>query len=241
MAKSDVEEGVDTPLINARTKLLKRLGSSTCATKVGGVSKPETPVGGHPGNSAFYMNLELSMRLSILAMCLGSLVWLPEWAESIGMTRFAKHSALAVCLMIFMSGTTVGGVVNGASAGVMGCFMACLNIFILRGFFPDGVEPGTPAGFVPLPAFVGWVDLGLFNLYMLAGNFRMGFRITGMALNTGFMLCFLNPLDQTVFSKNFQINPNGAAVSAFIGTCFGSAAATLAVLLPYPLGFSTDC
>eukprot|EP00929_Paragymnodinium_shiwhaense_P003477 TRINITY_DN103_c1_g7_i2.p1 TRINITY_DN103_c1_g7~~TRINITY_DN103_c1_g7_i2.p1 ORF type:complete len:729 (+),score=254.48 TRINITY_DN103_c1_g7_i2:159-2189(+) len=74
---------------------------------------------------------------------------------------------------------------------------------------------------------------------MLAGNFRMGFRITGMALNTGFILCFLNPDDQTVFSKNFKINPNGAAVSAFIGTCLGSVAAIVAVLLPYPLGFST--
>jgi hypothetical protein len=60
-----------------------------------------------------------------------------------------------------------------------------------------------------------------------------------MALNTGFMLCFLNPEDQTVFSKNFKINPNGAAVSAFIGTCFGALCALLAVLLPYPLSFAT--
>eukprot|EP00929_Paragymnodinium_shiwhaense_P101961 TRINITY_DN6515_c0_g1_i2.p1 TRINITY_DN6515_c0_g1~~TRINITY_DN6515_c0_g1_i2.p1 ORF type:complete len:653 (+),score=206.56 TRINITY_DN6515_c0_g1_i2:2-1960(+) len=53
-------------------------------------------------------------------------------------------------------------------------------------------------------------------------------------------MCFLNPMDKTVFSKNFQINPNGAAVSAFLGTCMGSVAATLAVLLPYPLGWATD-
>merc|ERR1719258_170935 len=90
-----------------------------------------------------------------------------------------------------------------------------------------------------MPSLVGWLDLGFFNLYMLAGNFRMGFRITGMALNTGFMLCFLNPLDQTVFSKNFQINPNGAAVSAFLGVCIGSGCAVLAVLLPYPLGWAS--
>merc|ERR1719217_1003943 len=173
-------------------------------------------------------------------MLLGSMVWLPDVAEAIGFTRFAKHAALAVCLMIFMSGFAVGGVINSASAGVTGCFMASLNIFILRGFFPDGVVPGTPGGFVSMASIIGWVDYAMFNLYMLAGNFRMGFRITGMALNTGFMLCFLNPLDETVFSKNFKINPNGAAVSAFIGTCFGALAAILAVLLPYPLSFSTS-
>eukprot|EP00929_Paragymnodinium_shiwhaense_P036405 TRINITY_DN1951_c0_g5_i1.p1 TRINITY_DN1951_c0_g5~~TRINITY_DN1951_c0_g5_i1.p1 ORF type:complete len:843 (-),score=270.86 TRINITY_DN1951_c0_g5_i1:159-2687(-) len=236
-AFEDVEKNT---LGEAKMQLLTRLGSSRkTKERIGGYAFPQVPVGGHPGNKAFFVNAELALRLSVLAMILGSLVWMPEWAASIGMTRFAKHSALAVCLMIFMSGTSVGGVINGASAGVMGCFLACLNIFILRGFFPDGVEPGTPLGFVSVPAVVGWIDLGLFNLYMLAGNFRMGFRITGMALNTGFILCFLNPLDQTVFSKNFKINPNGAAVSAFIGTCFGSLAATTAVLLPYPLGFST--
>jgi hypothetical protein len=53
------------------------------------------------------------------------------------------------------------------------------------------------------------------------------------------MMCFLNPNDQTVFSKNFQININGAAVSAFLGVCIGSLCAFLAVALPYPLGFAS--
>eukprot|EP00929_Paragymnodinium_shiwhaense_P028505 TRINITY_DN164_c3_g2_i5.p1 TRINITY_DN164_c3_g2~~TRINITY_DN164_c3_g2_i5.p1 ORF type:complete len:754 (+),score=213.91 TRINITY_DN164_c3_g2_i5:172-2262(+) len=89
-------------------------------------------------------------------------------------------------------------------------------------------------------SIVGWLDLAVFNLIMLSGNFRPGFKITGMALNCGFMMCFLNPDDQTVFSKNFKINPNGAAVSAFLGTCMGSLCAILAVLLPYPLGWATN-
>jgi len=235
----DVEAGEKTPLVPAKTRILTKLGSSKYSSKIGGYAHPDTPVGGHPGNPGFYLNLQLALRLTVLAMFLGSMVWMPEVAAKFGLTRFAKHASLAACLMIFMSAPTVGGVINGASAGVTGCFMACLNIFILRGFFPDGVTPGTPAGFASVEQVIGWIDLGFFNLYMLSGNFRMGFRITGMALNTGFMLCFLNPLDQTVFSKNFVINPNGAAVSAFIGTCFGSLCAVLAVLLPYPLGFST--
>eukprot|EP00929_Paragymnodinium_shiwhaense_P028504 TRINITY_DN164_c3_g2_i4.p1 TRINITY_DN164_c3_g2~~TRINITY_DN164_c3_g2_i4.p1 ORF type:complete len:755 (+),score=228.60 TRINITY_DN164_c3_g2_i4:172-2265(+) len=90
-------------------------------------------------------------------------------------------------------------------------------------------------------SIVGWLDLAVFNLIMLSGNFRPGFKITGMALNCGFMMCFLNPMDQTVFSKNFKINPNGAAVSAFLGTCLGSCCAVLALLLPYPLGWARIC
>jgi hypothetical protein len=83
---------------------------------------------------------------------------------------------------------------------------------LLRGLFPDGVTPGKGHGSVE--SIVGWTDLALFSLIILSGNFRGGFMFTGMALNCGFKMCVLNPLDQTVFSKNLVINPNGAAVSA---------------------------
>jgi hypothetical protein len=53
------------------------------------------------------------------------------------------------------------------------------------------------------------------------------------------MMCFLNPADKTVFSKNFKIDPNGAAVNTFIGVCFGSLCAILAVCLPYPFGWAS--
>merc|ERR1719424_1378769 len=95
-------------------------------------------------------------------------------------------------------------------------------------------------GWSSTPSVVGWLDLGIYNLLVLSFNCRMGFRMTAMALNVGFMMCFLNPEDKTVFSKNFKINPNGAAVSAFVGVCLGSLCAVLAVVLPYPLGFSTS-
>jgi hypothetical protein len=116
--------------------------------------------------------------------------------------------------------------------------VACLNIFLLRGFFPDGVTPGM--GFTSAPSIAGWLDLAVYNLFVLGFNCRMGFRMTAMALNVTFMMCFLNPDDKTVFSKNFQINPNGAAVSAFIGVCIGSLCAILSVCLPYPLGYATS-
>merc|ERR1719253_1343453 len=140
--------------------------------------------------------------------------------------------------MCFFSTFSIGGVLNTASAGISGCFVACFNVWFLRGFFPNGVDEGMT--FTSAPSLVGWLDLAIFNLLVLGFNCRMGFRMTSMAVNVGFMMCFLNPADKTVFSKNFKINPNGAAVSTFLGVCIGSLCAVLSVLLPYPMGWASN-
>merc|ERR1719310_2255635 len=88
-------------------------------------------------------------------------------------------------------------------------------------------------------SLVAWIDLALFNLVCLGCNFGMGFRMFAMANNTGFILMFLNPADQTPFSKNFKINPNGTAVSSFLGVALGSVLAIVAMLVPYPWRFAS--
>jgi len=236
----DVEDGETTPLVVSADdrKYLEGLGSFRELKKRGGLETlPIVPVGGHPGNENFFVVVQVAVRLTIMLLMIGCMVWMPEQTKSLGMDRFAKHAGLAACLMVFFTTFTVGGVLNTASAGVSGCFVACLNIFFLRGFFPDGVTPGM--GYTALPSIVGWLDLALFNLCVLGFNCRMGFRMTAMALNVGFMMCYLNPEDQTLISKNFKININGAAVSAFIGVSLGALSAFLAVILPYPLGWAT--
>jgi len=234
------------PLLEGSPTMLEKLGSYRVGSQTlaklgdarGGLATlPEAPVGGHPGNDKFYTVVQLAVRLTVMCLLIGSMVWFPTQTKAIGMNNYAQHAGLAACLMIFFTTFTIGGVLNTASQGISGAFVASLNIFLLRGFFPDGVTPGM--GLTSAPSLVGWTDLALYNLFVLGFNCRMGFRMTAMALNVSFMMCFLNPADQTVFSKNFKINPNGAAVSAFIGVCIGSLCATLAVLLPYPLGFAT--
>jgi hypothetical protein len=237
-ANKDVEQGDTTPLLGGEKKMLKDLGSVRGENLRGGLGTlPTVPVGGHPGNPKFWVVLEMAVRLTVMMLMIGSMVWMPEYSKMAGVDRFAKHAGLAGCLMVFFTTFTFGGVLNAASAGVSGCFCACLNIFVLRGFFPDGVIPGMTN---TSPAFVvGWIDLALYNLAVLAFNCRMGFRMTAMALNVSFMMCYMNPEDATIFSKNWKIDPNGAAVSAFVGVCVGSLCAILAVLLPYPLGFAS--
>merc|ERR1719393_232762 len=77
----------------------------------------------------------MTCRLTFMAMALGMLVWAPGMTASMGWQRFAKHTPLAICLMIFFAAPTVGAVINTASAGICGAFWACFNIFMLRGFF----------------------------------------------------------------------------------------------------------
>jgi len=238
MPAKDIEQGEASPLLGGDAKLLKSLGSVRDNKSRGGLDTlPTVPVGGYPGNPKFWVVLEMAVRLTVMMLCIGSMVWMPEYSKMAGVDRFAKHAGLAACLMVFFTTFTFGGVLNAASAGVSGAFVAALNIFVLRGFFPDGVVPGMTSS---NPAFiVGWINLAFYNLAVLGFNCRMGFRMTAMALNVSFMMCYMNPEDATIFSKNWKIDPNGAAVSAFVGVCVGSVCATLAVLLPYPLGFAS--
>jgi hypothetical protein len=236
----DVEKGETTPLIPHDTrKVLEFLGSYRGENKRGGLGTlPAVPVGGHPGNTAgFYATVQMAVRLTVMLSLIGCLVWLPDQTKAAGLGRFAQFAGLAGCLMCFFSTFSIGGVLNTASAGISGCFVACFNVWLLRGFFPNGVEPGM--GATAGAKVVGWMDLAIFNLLVLAFNCRPGFKMTSMAVNVGFMMSFLNPADQTVYSKNFQINPNGAAVSTFLGVCIGSLCAVLAVALPYPMGWAS--
>ena len=184
-------------------KMLETLGSYRGENKRGGLATlPDVPVGGHPGRDQFYNEVQMAVRLTVFLSLIGCMVWLPEQTKAVGMTRFAPFAGLAGCLMCFFSTFSVGGVLNTASAGISGCFVSCFNIWMLRGFFPDGV---TPADTSTSPAtIVGWLDLAIFNLLVLGFNCRMGFRFTAMAVNVGFMMCFLNPADKTVFSKNWM-------------------------------------
>merc|ERR1719316_1156325 len=168
-------------------------------------------------------------------MLLATIVWVPA-VQEMGFARFAPYIPLATCVFIFTINPMFGAVVANAHAGIIGTFIACFNIFMMRGFFPDGVTADS-ANSSP-ENIVGWLDYLLFNLYFLMTDSRMGTRMFAMACHTGFMLAFLNPLDQSVYSKNFKINPNGIAVSSFIGIAAGSLLAILAMCLPYPWGFA---
>merc|ERR1719487_1307307 len=96
---------------------------------------------------------------------------------------------------------------------------------MMRGFFANGVEPGD--GAFSTVNVAGWANFLLFDLLFLVTECRMGTRMFALANHTGFMLAFLNPMDQTPYSKNFKINVNGTAVSSFLGVSIGCIAAII--------------
>merc|ERR1719399_2246917 len=157
------------------------------------------PVGGTIGNPMFWVYFQLAVRGALFSCLMATLVWVPATGDIGDFRRFKPFMALAICIFIFTINPIFGQVTLNACAGIEGTFVACLNIFILRGFFAEGVEPGQ--GHFSTPSIVAWVNLAVFNLLMLMLNVRMAFRMFAMANNTGFILMFLNPADQTPFSN----------------------------------------
>lgn len=192
----------------------------------------QEPVGGLPGNHMFKVYVELSIRGTVFALLLALVVW----SEVPWLARFKAYVPLAICIFLFTINPIFGQVVDNASAGIIGTFAAFLNIFIMRGFFAEGVDPNK--GPLQTAAIVGWVDFFLFDLYFLLTNSRMATRMFAMACHTGFMLAFLNPEDTTPYSKNFKLDINGTAFSAFLGISLGSVLGILAMCLPYPWQFA---
>ena len=76
---------------------------------------------------------------------------------------FSAYIPLAICIFIFALNPLFDVVVDNAHLGIIETFIACFNIFMLRGFLPDGVTPGKE-GFSTI-SIVGWVDFLLFDLF----------------------------------------------------------------------------
>jgi hypothetical protein len=196
----------------------------------------EEPVGGWPGNPKFKRDVLLALRTAFFACCLSAMIWVPE-TKPYAPQEFLPYIPLSVLMIFFTMNEVFGGIIANATAAIIGTFWAVFNVFMLRGFFPDGVQPGM--GYFSSASVVGWSDIAIFNLVFLVADVRMGTRMFAMGSNTGFMLAFLNPNDKSIYSKNFVINPNGIAVTVLKVTTIACFLTMLANLLPVPFKFAT--
>jgi hypothetical protein len=194
------------------------------------------PVGGLPGNYKFGRQVLLALRCAAFGVLLSSIVWFPAVGDNVP-ADWKKYVPVGVMVIFFNLSWHFGSVVGASTAAIQGTFYACLNIFLLRGFFPDGRTPEM--GHMSTASVVGWLDVAVFNMFFLSTDMRMGVKMFALANNTGFLLCYLNPQDQTPFSKNFKINPNGTAVNCLKVAIVASIFACLANLLPIPEGFAS--
>jgi hypothetical protein len=196
----------------------------------------EPPVGGYPGNQNFKNHMSLAFRTAFFGSILASVIWIPGLDQIIPKV-YAQYVPLSVMMIFFTINPVFGGIVGAATAAILGTFYAVTNIFILRGFFPDGA---TRAQGLTSPAtVVGWLDVMIFNFIFISLDVRPGLKLFAMGHNTGYMLAFLNPDDTSAnWSKNFKINPNGTAVSCLKVTIFACCLTCLANLLPTPFKFA---
>jgi hypothetical protein len=196
----------------------------------------DEPIGGVPGNKAFYGHVWLAFRCSFFATLLATIIWVPSMGAYVDQS-WAQYIPLSVMMIFFTINPVFGSIIGNATAAISGTFFAVANIFILRGFFPDGV---TREGGLSSPSnVIGWMDVMIFNFVFLATDLRMGVKMFAMGHNTSYMLTFLNPDDTSAnWSKNFKINPNGTAVTCLKVTVTACCLTTLANLLPWPFGFA---
>lgn len=193
------------------------------------------PVGGYPGNGAFGSNWQIALRCAFNATLLGCIIWIPA-SEHYVNQGFAKYVPLTILMIFFNIHKVFGVVVDNTSGVLFGTIFAFLNIFILRGFFPDGVTPEHSV--FSATSIVGWLDLALYDMFFLVADVRAMTRCFALAHHTGFMLSFLNPNDATPFSKNFKLNVNGTAFQCVYVTMIACCLTMLAHLLPYPFQFA---
>jgi hypothetical protein len=90
----DMETGEKASLLGfeASRPMLKDLGSYRGKNERGGLATlPEVPVGGHPGNDKFYTVVQLAVRLTVMCLLIGSMVWFPE--QTSFMSNYASTQA----------------------------------------------------------------------------------------------------------------------------------------------------
>merc|ERR1719229_1931138 len=134
----------------------------------------DQPVGGYPGNMVFGNQIWLGCRTSFFACLLASAIWIPATKPYVDQ-GLAKYVPLSVLMIFFTMQPVFGSIVGSATAAITGTFWAVFNIFMLRGFFPDGVTPGD--GFFSPASIAGWLDLAIFNFVMCSIDARPGFKM----------------------------------------------------------------
>lgn len=182
----------------------------------------------------FGEDLELAFRASFFVLLCGGPFMVPkEWCPlcfEIIRTRF--YSSTSIVYFMFTLYKTTGDTINFAIGGLLGTFLAVVNIWCMMGFMPGGYHgPDHPdwwiwyAGMLWGMTFV-WVILWL--------NFDGNTQVFALSTYVWYWMAFLNYHVATGFSHGFSINFSGAAVREMMIAASGITLALIASFIPYP-------
>jgi len=135
-----------------------------------------------------------------------------------------------VIYFIYTLYLTTGQTIYFAWGGILGTLFATIDIFVMYGFFPDGVTKGGPDYII----YIGIADGVLFVTGMLFLNFDLLTQIFALATFVWYWMAFMEPSEEA-FSKNFKIKADGVAVAGLVVACAGTLGAVFVSFVPYPM------
>lgn len=182
-------------------------------------------------NTAFADDLEMAIRGGIGAFFIAIPFMVPDVMFLVRSHRYTSDIAL---MFIFTIYKTVGETAELAFQGMCGTFLACFNIWIMFGIFPDGVTDTSGS----LVWWIGVTDAFIYIVLIVGLHLDNNLKMFALNWHCYFIMSFLNPAP-VPFSTGFSLRLTGPAVSAFLMSSIGAGMAILCTLLPFPL-FALD-
>jgi hypothetical protein len=182
-------------------------------------------------NTQFADDLELAIRGGIGAIFIAIPYMVPDAMFLVRTHRYTSDIAL---MFIFTIYKTVGQTAENAFNGMCGTFLACFNIWIMFGIFPDGVTETSGS----LVWWFGLIEAVTYIVLIVGLHLDTNLKMFALNWHCYFMMSFLDPTP-VAFSTGFSLRLTGPAVSAFLMSSIGAGMAIICTLLPFPL-FALD-
>jgi len=188
------------------------------------------------GNPDFMEHAQLAVRCAT-GCVLGSLiVYIPHIYERVPAALAPQLPATLLFFCCYFL-KNVGVTFSNCWRGVIATTIAVINIWMINGIFPDGVQPHhTWTDAAPI---VGIIDFATVTLLLLYLNVSCTVMIVGLINHTVFMLAFMNPDSGATFwsaehakGGQFQV---GTGIMAVITVLLAAFLAMVMICLPYPI------
>jgi len=172
-------------------------------------------------------HLELAARAAILFAACGATYWIPSlaWLQQEGLSMQYVAAMLA-----FMLWKDIGSTMQLIWTGFCGTALAVLNCILLFHVYPLGMaRHDSFSG----PWWFGMIDFWIFVFFVLGFQLSTNLRMFALSWHAYFSMCFINPHNTTVFTKNiFHLLLSCPAINALMGCILGSQLAILCTLFP---------
>eukprot|EP00418_Pyrodinium_bahamense_P037241 CAMPEP_0179208274 /NCGR_PEP_ID=MMETSP0796-20121207/103867_1 /TAXON_ID=73915 /ORGANISM="Pyrodinium bahamense, Strain pbaha01" /LENGTH=1072 /DNA_ID=CAMNT_0020913223 /DNA_START=59 /DNA_END=3274 /DNA_ORIENTATION=+ len=186
-------------------------------------------------NPPFAPKADMALRTAIACACCA----LPYYVPSLKFLNELGFSlSYTVVIIVFTVYLDLGNTLALAWYNFAGTLLPTVNCLLMFQLYPNGC---SDAGAYSRAWWFGMINLLVFIMLQMCLNWNAGVRMFAVSWQVYFSMCFINPDDDTHFSKGFRnIILEGAAVSPLVGTVLGCVIAVLCFAFS-PFGYSFSC